>query len=90
MKIETIYSHLNGHEWVLVHQRKIWKEIEAVIRNVDANKLKTKISKEKGMAGKALFAPKELNKRFSAEFTKDDWHESRTTYWVTILRHPGC
>ena len=58
MKIETIYSHLNGHEWMLVHQPKIRKEIEAVIRNVDANKLKTKISKEKGMTGRALFAPK--------------------------------
>jgi hypothetical protein len=68
---------------MLVHQPKIWKEIEAVIRDVDANKLKTKISKEKGMTGRALFAPKELNKRFCTEFTKDNWKESRTTYWVT-------
>jgi hypothetical protein len=35
------------------------------------------------MTGKALFAPIEINKRFDAEFKKDDWQESRTTYWVT-------
>jgi hypothetical protein len=83
LRIQKIYSHLNGHEWILVHQKKIWKEIEAVISHVDADKYKTKISKEKGMTGRALFAPIELNKRFTAEFRKDDWHESRTTYWVT-------
>ena len=83
MRIERIYSHLNGHEWLLVHQDSIWKEIEKVIKRVDANKFKTKISKEKGMKGRRLFAPIELNKRFTAEFRKTDWSESRTSYWVT-------
>src|SRR5580700_4529864 len=83
LRIEKIYSHLNGHEWLLVHERKIWSEIEEVVAKVDANKYKTKISKEKGMRGKHLFAPKELNKRFTDEFGKVGWHESRTQYWVT-------
>src|SRR5580658_4880157 len=83
LRIEKIYSHLNGHEWLLVHQRKIWAEIEEIVSKVDANRFKTKISKEKGMRGKHLFAPIELNKRFSAEFNGAGWHESRTNYWVT-------
>ena len=83
MRIEKIYSHLNGHEWLLVHERKISSEIEEVVAKVDANKYKTKISKEKGMRGKHLFAPIELNKRFADEFEKAGWHESRTNYWVT-------
>lgn len=31
LKIEKLHSHLNGHEWLLVHQPGIWKEIERVI-----------------------------------------------------------
>ena len=83
MKIEKLYSHLNGHEWILVHQPRMWKEIENVISRVDASKYKTKISKEKGMQGKRVFAPIELNKRFAIEFEAGGWSESRTSYWVT-------
>jgi len=83
LRIEKLYSHLNGHEWLLVHQPKIWKEIENVIRKIDANKYKTKISKEKGMVGKPCFAPIEINKRFTVEFQSAGWGESRTSYWVT-------
>ena len=76
LRIEKIYSHLNGHEWLLVHQRKIWSEIQEIVGEVDANRYKTKISKEKGMRGKHLFAPIELNKRFQM-LTKSggDWVE---------------
>jgi hypothetical protein len=83
LRIEKVHSHLNGHEWLLVHHRKIWTEIEKIVSKVDANKCKTKISKEKGMQGEAVFAPIEINKCFAAEFSKADWNESRTNYWVT-------
>lgn len=83
MRIEKVHSHLNGHEWLLVHHRKIWHEVERIVAKVDANKCKTKISKEKGMQGKVLFAPIEINKQFADEFDKADWNESRTNYWVT-------
>jgi hypothetical protein len=83
LRIEKLYSHLNGYEWLLVHQKKTWSEIEEVVSRIDANKYKTKISKEKGMKGKHLFAPIEMNKRFTEEFKKTEWGESRTSYWVT-------
>lgn len=83
MKVKQIHSHLNGHEWLLVHQPKIWTEIKAVIGKVDASRFKTKVSKEKGMRGRELYAPIELNKRFKEEFWGTNWKESRTSYWVT-------
>jgi hypothetical protein len=83
LQIAKIYSHLNGHEWILIHQKRIWKEIEKIIECVDANRYKTKVSEEHGMRGKRLFAPIELNKRFKVEFNRAGWQESRTSYWVT-------
>lgn len=84
MRIGSLYSHLNGHEWMLVHQPAIWKEIEGVISRIDAKKCLTKVSEEKTMKGKLLYAPKELNAAFDAEFTAlGGWGESRTSYWVT-------
>lgn len=83
MRIVETYSHLNGLEFLLVHKPKLWKEVQSVISEIDANKLRTKISREKRMKGKALFSPKELNSAFSKNFKKNGWKESRTSYWVT-------
>lgn len=83
MRIEKIYSHLNGHEWILVHEKKIWREIEDNIAAIDATVLRTKESKEKTMKGKMVYAPKEINRAFSERFEQSGWAESRTNYWVT-------
>ena len=77
------YSHLNGHEWLLVHERTIWQEITKVIKSTDAKQYRTKISREKTMRGRALYAPKELNAALARQFKASDWKESRTSYWVT-------
>ncbi|GAF71669.1 unnamed protein product, partial [marine sediment metagenome] len=58
-------------------------QIENVIGLINANRYKTKISKEKTMRGRSLYAPKELNKAFSSRFDAAKWRESRTSYWVT-------
>lgn len=83
MRIVEHYSHLNGLEYLLVHKPKLWQEIQDVIANVDATQFKTKVSREKTMKGKMLYAPKEMNKAMDAEFTSRGWAESRTSYWVT-------
>lgn len=83
MKIGSQYSHLNGFEWIQYHQKDIWEEIEEIIQGIDANQFRTKISKEKTMKGKKLFSPSDLNKKFKEEFEARNWHESRTSYWVT-------
>ena len=83
MKIIEKYSHLNGLEFLLVHKRGLWEEIENVIKTVDAEKCKTKISKEKTMKGTLLYSPIEMNNAFKNELSKYKWEESRVSYWVT-------
>jgi len=83
MKIMEYYSHLNGYEFIKVHKPRLWDEITRIIASVDAKSCKTKISKEKTMKGRTLFAPIEMNKAMKNGFTKAGWKEERTNYWVT-------
>ena len=80
MKIAEVYSHLNGLEFLKVHKPKLWEEVESVIKAVNADACKTKVSREKGMLGDLLYAPIEMNKQFCARLAKRDWNESRVTY----------
>ena len=83
MKLVEFYSHLNGWEFLQVHKPHLWDEICQVIASVNAAEYKTKVSKEKTMKGKLLYAPKEMNKAMEVGFTSCKWEESRTSYWVT-------
>lgn len=83
MKIAETYSHLNGLEFLLVHKPALWKEIRSVISAVDANKCRTKVSKEKTMKGKLLFSPIDMNIAFKRLLRGRDWDETRVSYWVT-------
>lgn len=83
MRIVEKYSHLNGLEFLLVHKPEIWKEIRAVIKSVDAENCKTKVSKEKGMVGKVLYSPVDMNAAMTKGFEKRKWEEERVNYWVT-------
>lgn len=83
MRIEKIYSHLNGKEYIQVHFPEIWTEIETVITSIDAELCLTKISKEKGKNGKMLYSPKDLNNEFKSRLTLKGWKESITRYYMT-------
>ncbi len=83
MKIQEIYSHLNGVEYLQVHKLTLWNEIQEVISVIDAEKCKTKISKEKRTEGKIFYSPIDLNLAFKDLLRKKDWEESRVGYWVT-------
>ncbi len=83
MKIVEQYSHLNGYESLLVHHRKLWREIVEVISSVDASKYRTKVSKEKTMVGRMLYDPKALNKAMNDEFRLRQWEERRAAFYVT-------
>ena len=86
MKIAQKYSHLNGEEYLIVHHNNLYKEIKEVIANIDADKLRTKISKEKRKIGNSLLSPIELNEAFNNEFYKRKWEESRYNYYITLNR----
>lgn len=83
MQIVETYSHLNGLEYLLVHHPKLWKELQAVVKLVDSEAAKTKVSKEKTKMGKMLYSPMEMNSQFKTLLTEKDWSESRYDYWVT-------
>ena len=36
MQIKARYSHLNGAEYLLVHRKQLWHEVQSVIERVDA------------------------------------------------------
>jgi len=83
MKISQTYSHLNGLEYLLVHNKELWGQVQEVIQTVDANACRTKVSKEKTMKGEMLYSPIEMNKAFTGLLTARGWSESRVSYWVT-------
>lgn len=83
MKIVEKYSHLNGLEFLLVHKPELWQEIESVIHSIDAEKCKTKISKEKTKSRKLLYSPIDMNAVFKEKLYERKWEESRVSYWVT-------
>lgn len=83
MKIIQTYSHLNGLEFLLVHQPGLWEEIQSVIASVDALQCKVKVSREKTMKGRLLYSPIEMNRSFKSLLQERGWQESRVQYWVT-------
>ena len=83
MRIAEVYSHLNGEEFLLVRKKRLWDEIQRVIRALDANACRTKISKEKRTKGRAFFSPIDMNRRMREGFMAAGWKASRTSYWVT-------
>jgi hypothetical protein len=83
MKITQKYSHLNGEEYLIVHHKRLYKEIVEVINSIDTSKYLTKESKEKNMKGEMLYSPIELNKEFNKKFNDLEWRESRYRYYIT-------
>ena len=45
MQIKARYSHLNGEEYLIVHRKQLWEEVQTVIAEVDAFACRTKVSK---------------------------------------------
>ena len=83
MQIKALYSHLNGKEYLLVHRRQLWEEVQTVISEVDASACKTKVSKERTMRGRLLYSPTDMNQAFSKGLSRLGWSERRNTFWVT-------
>lgn len=83
MQIKARYSHLNGEEYLLVHRKELWEEVQAVIEKVDAFACRTKVSREKTMRGRMLFSPTDMNRAFSDGLRTLGWDERRSTFWVT-------
>lgn len=62
MRIVSTYSHLNGEEYLMVHNPALLDEVRTVIAEVDAHSCKTKVSQEKTMKGRSLYSLGDLTK----------------------------
>ena len=83
MRVVTYYSHLNGLEFLQVHQPGLWAEIVQVIEGVDATACRIKVSKEIRTMGHMLYSPIAMNAAMDTAFGGLGWNERRTSYWVT-------
>jgi hypothetical protein len=83
MKIVEKHSHLNGEEYLIVHHQRVYEEIAEVIESVDAERFRTKVSREKTMPGRLLYSPKDLNSEFARLFGERNWESRRYSYYVT-------
>jgi hypothetical protein len=86
MKIKEVYSHLNGEEFLLVHHKGVYREIKQVIKEVDASKFMSKVSREKTMRGKRLYSPRALNSEYARLFGQRGWEAVVYRYYVTTNR----
>lgn len=67
----------------MVHKPALWAEIQDVVKSIDAESCRTKVSKEKRSRGALLYSPIDMNKEADRAFTQNGWTKQRTSYWVT-------
>jgi len=73
MRVVGRYPFSGGDEVINKKYKHLLDEIYEIISAIDANKHKTKKSKEKTMPGKVLYSPGSLNKAFKNEFHSRNW-----------------
>lgn len=83
MKIDYEYSHLGGKQILQVGHPEILKKIHQVIGAI-GDPGRNKISKEKTMMGRGLYAPIEINAAYKKEFNLRGFNEMRDKYDITI------
>jgi len=86
MRVVYQYSHLGGSEILQVRYPLCGREIYEVISEVEATR--TKISREKTKRGRALYAPKEMNRQFAEGFAARGYKQLRDTHTITIPDSP--
>jgi len=84
MQIIAEYSFKNGKTFIEQFHKAELEGIKEIISLVDAPRFKTKISKEKTMHGRKLFAPIEFNKEFTRLFELKGWQKSRISVRTTV------
>lgn len=77
MKIIEKHSHLNGLEFLLIHKPLLWKEIQEIVNEVDAESCKTKVSTEETKQGQVVYSPLDIDMAFKKLFEDKGWVESR-------------
>ncbi len=77
MRIAAKYSFNKGANVITTRYAHLLKEVEDIIKGVDASVCKTKKSKEKTMSGSVLYSPVRLNKLFKKGFFRKGWESKK-------------
>lgn len=77
MRVAGRYSFNDGAKVIDKNFRSQLREIEKAIKSVEAEDHRTKVSKERTMAGELLYSPKSLNKTFKACMALMGWSNCR-------------
>ncbi|MCL5292822.1 MAG: BstYI [Actinobacteria bacterium] len=83
MRIVYEYSHLGGKQILKVDYPHILEEVHQVIADITELE-RTKVSKEKTMAGRLLYSPKELNRLFREGLNSKGFLELKDTYTIEL------
>ncbi|MDP4265237.1 MAG: BglII/BstYI family type II restriction endonuclease [Bacteroidota bacterium] len=83
MIIAQEYNHLNAKEFLLIHHKSTYQEILDVIKRIDVEKHRTKVSKEKTMVGEMLYSPGEINLEIKTKLEKLGWKDTRRDFYVS-------
>jgi len=73
MQIVAEYSFNDGKQFLEKNHKPELKEVRGIISSVKGFRLKTKISKESTMKGRALYNPIALNKEFKELLKRGSW-----------------
>ena len=84
MEIAAKYSHMNGEEYLIVHEPELWQEVQDVIAGVDGEACRTKLSRERRYSeGTMLYSPVDMNRAFKEGFEERGWYSVSRSFWVT-------
>lgn len=84
MKISQVHSHLNGYEYLMYHTPHLWHEIEHAVGSVDAERCRTKQSREARKIDQGLlYSPIDMNKEFKESFYSMGWQSEIVSNWIT-------
>ena len=80
MKIANLYDQLDGLKIMEKRHKKLWKELQAAIAQIDANQY-TKSSKEKNRNRLTLYNQRAINEAFRDILKDKGWKVSKKTYY---------
>ena len=76
-------SQVYNRQYFVVHLPALWREVQGVIAEVDAEARRTKVSRERRSVGKRLYSPVAMNRLFKDGLESRGWSERRRRFRVT-------
>lgn len=87
MNVIETYSHLNGLEFLKIHRKELWAEINTVIRSLDAEACQVRDLKDKNAIRYSSIA---LNNNFKKFLVNLGWKEVQNNHSVKRTEIKEC